>query len=131
MSEPGRNIIRPMFGRKITISKFFCPSLSRRRWKKLIFSIFSKFVQNMFRYQILVRNGSTVPQVHIFGHIMTFRPHPATLNKFLFLTFFGQNRQFEHFHIFIIWDDILPKVVENIIYALKCVLWVPKTLLHT
>ena len=85
----------------------------------------------MFRYRILVRNGSTVPQIPISGHIMTFRTLSATLKKFEFLPYFGQNLHFQHFHIFIIWCGILPEVAENMIYASKCVLWVPKTLLHT
>ena len=41
----------------------------------------------MFRYHILVRNGSTVPQIPISGHIMTFRTLSATLKKFEFLQY--------------------------------------------
>ena len=104
------------------------------RWeveKMDFFSISLKFAQNMFRYQILVWNESTVPQILISGHIMSFRTPSYTLNIFQFLQFFGQNHHFKHFFIFMIWCSILLEVAENIICALKCVLWVPKTLLDT
>ena len=81
MFGPGRNIIWPIFGREMSISTLFWPSPTGGRWKNGFFAILPKFVQNMFRYQILLRNRSTVPQILISGHIMTFRTLSATLSK--------------------------------------------------